>query len=93
MKVVQDYLTSSIGYRLIARKYGIKSSSSVLFWIRRYETFGLKGLDVLSPDKIFDGSFKMNVLKWMNNGLKSIFETDFKRHSEPRLPSTAQINH
>ncbi|WP_370923931.1 hypothetical protein AB9X87_15770 (plasmid) [Lactiplantibacillus plantarum] len=27
------------------------------------------------------------------NGLKSIFETDFKRHSEPRLPSTAQINH
>lgn len=26
-------------------------------------------------------------------GLKSIFETDFKGHSEPRLPSTAQINH
>ncbi|AWV73376.1 benzoate transporter [Latilactobacillus curvatus] len=25
--------------------------------------------------------------------MKSIFETDFKRHSEPRLPSTAQINH
>ncbi|CAJ1176422.1 hypothetical protein CPEBRM1_ABPJDJAI_00040 [Companilactobacillus paralimentarius] len=29
----------------------------------------------------------------LQNGLKSIFETDFKRHSEPRLPSTAQINH
>ncbi|AWN84937.1 hypothetical protein LPEG9_13740 [Lacticaseibacillus paracasei] len=28
-----------------------------------------------------------------HTGLKSIFETDFKRHSEPRLPSTAQINH
>lgn len=27
------------------------------------------------------------------SGLKSIFETDFKRHSEPRLLSTAQINH
>ncbi|QBA78938.1 helix-turn-helix domain-containing protein (plasmid) [Lactiplantibacillus plantarum] len=26
-------------------------------------------------------------------GLKSVFETGFKRHSEPRLPSTAQINH
>ncbi|MCT2869897.1 benzoate transporter, partial [Limosilactobacillus fermentum] len=26
-------------------------------------------------------------------GLKSIFETGFKKHSEPRLPSTAQINH
>ncbi|QPI89758.1 CRISPR-associated protein Cas4 (plasmid) [Lacticaseibacillus paracasei subsp. tolerans] len=29
----------------------------------------------------------------LRDGLKSIFETDFKRHSEPRLPSTAQINH
>ncbi|WP_367376882.1 KxYKxGKxW signal peptide domain-containing protein [Lactiplantibacillus plantarum] len=28
-----------------------------------------------------------------SSGLKSIFETGFKRHSEPRLPSTAQINH
>lgn len=27
------------------------------------------------------------------HGLKSIFETNFKRHSEPRLPSTTQINH
>ncbi|WP_251908084.1 IS3 family transposase [Latilactobacillus sakei] len=75
MKVVQDYLTSSIGYRLIARKYGIKSSSSILFWIRRYETFGLKGLDVLSPDKIFDGSFKMNVLKWMKTNKASYPKT------------------
>ena len=29
----------------------------------------------------------------LKDGLKSIFETGFKRHSEPRLPSTAQINH
>ncbi len=32
-------------------------------------------------------------LGFKENGLKSIFETGFKRHSEPRLPSTAQINH
>ncbi len=93
IKVVQDYLTSPLGYKLIARKYGIKSNSLVVSWVQRYKAFGPKGLDVLSPEKTFDGSFKMNVLKWMNNGLKSIFETDFKGHSEPRLPSTAQINH
>ena len=29
----------------------------------------------------------------IRSGLKSIFETGFKRHSEPRLPSTAPINH
>ena len=27
----------------------------------------------------------------LKDGLKSIFETGFKRHSEPRLPSTVQI--
>jgi hypothetical protein len=41
------------------------------------------------------GSVKKNefILSNLKDGLKSIFETDFKRHSEPRLPSTAQINH
>ncbi|MEK1965681.1 transposase, partial [Latilactobacillus sakei] len=71
IRVVQDYLTSPIGYRLIAKKYGIKSSSSVLFWVRRYKTFGLEGLDVLSSEKIFDGSFKVNVLKWMKTNKAS----------------------
>ncbi|MCG0743178.1 IS6 family transposase [Lactiplantibacillus plantarum] len=36
------------------------------------------------------------IYRWVqeySNGLKSIFETDFKRHSEPRLPSTAQISY
>ncbi len=40
------------------------------------------------------GTFGENFGKVLTKvGLKSIFETDFKRHSEPRLPSTAQINH
>ncbi|MCP8867871.1 transposase, partial [Latilactobacillus curvatus] len=49
IKVVQDYLTSSLGYELIARKYGIKSNSLVVSWVQRYKAFGPKGLDVLSP--------------------------------------------
>ncbi|MCM0725378.1 transposase, partial [Latilactobacillus curvatus] len=35
IKVVQDYLTSSLGYELIARKYGIKSNSLVVSWVQR----------------------------------------------------------
>ena len=46
-------------------------------------------------------TYKDSIVHWferdghtkVDSGLKSIFETDFKRHSEPRLPSTAQINH
>ena len=39
-----------------------------------------------------DGKLLLNAY-YAFSGLKSIFETGFKRHSEPRLPSTAQINH
>ncbi|ANK61261.1 MULTISPECIES: GmrSD restriction endonuclease domain-containing protein [Lactobacillaceae] len=38
-------------------------------------------------------SWKDEQIETLFDGLKSIFETGFKRHSEPRLPSTAQINH
>ncbi|WP_262351278.1 alpha/beta hydrolase [Lactiplantibacillus plantarum] len=38
-------------------------------------------------------SYSGAIKKGERHGLKSIFETGFKRHSEPRLPSTAQINH
>ncbi|WDC91534.1 IS3 family transposase [Latilactobacillus curvatus] len=75
IKVVQDYLTSSLGYELIARKYGIKSNSLVVSWVQRYKAFGPKGLDVLSPEKTFDGSFKMNVLKWMKTNKASYPKT------------------
>ncbi|MEW6191205.1 MAG: transposase, partial [Bacillota bacterium] len=40
IKVVQDYLTSPLGYKLIARKYGIKSNSLVVSWVQRYKAFG-----------------------------------------------------
>lgn len=75
IKVVQDYLTSSLGYELIARKYGIKSNSLVVSWVQRYRAFGPKRLDVLSPKKTFDGSFKMNVLKWMKTNKASYPKT------------------
>lgn len=71
IKVVQDYLTSPLGYKLIARKYGIKSNSLVVSWVQRYKAFG----DGLSPEKTFDGSFKMNVLKWMKTNKASYPKT------------------
>lgn len=43
--------------------------------------------------KSIENEHRIDNLTHINYGLKSIFETDFKRHSEPRLPSTAQINH
>ncbi|OAP97578.1 helix-turn-helix domain-containing protein [Ligilactobacillus aviarius] len=41
--VVQDYISSSVGFRKIAAKYNI-SKSQVCAWYHSYETFGIAGL-------------------------------------------------
>ncbi|MCT2880620.1 helix-turn-helix domain-containing protein, partial [Latilactobacillus curvatus] len=53
----------------------LKSNSLVVSWVQRYKAFGPKRLDVLSPKKTFDGSFKMNVLKWMKTNKASYPKT------------------
>ncbi|WP_261913784.1 hypothetical protein [Lacticaseibacillus paracasei] len=50
-------------------------------------------LQIISKDDYQRIRIAMKKTHVFEAGLKSIFETDFKRHSEPRLPSTAQINH
>jgi D-serine dehydratase len=58
---------------------------------KRYRKYKITRIEYL---KIVGSSTQKKHLKaFAYNGLKSIFETGFKRHSEPRLPSTAQINH
>ncbi|MFL2030358.1 IS3 family transposase [Loigolactobacillus zhaoyuanensis] len=74
-KVVQDYLTTSLGLELIARKYRIKSHTTVNKWVRQYQYFGTEGLEVRRPEKVYDGSFKVNVLKWMKTNQASLTET------------------
>ncbi|WP_156647815.1 helix-turn-helix domain-containing protein, partial [Loigolactobacillus coryniformis] len=65
LHVVQDYLTSSLGFILIARKYQIKSHATVNKWVRQYQRFGVSGLEVRRPEKVYDGNFKVTVLNWM----------------------------
>ena len=75
VQVVKDYLSSSLGYGLIARKYNIKCHSLVISWVHRYQAFGSSGLNVLAPKKVFDGSFKVDILKWMKTNKASYPET------------------
>lgn len=75
IKVVQDYLASSQGLRLIARKYGIKSKDTVLKWVKQYEKYGVIGLEIRSPKMVYDGSFKLNVLNWMKTNNAALTET------------------
>ena len=75
LHVVQDYLTSSLGFILIARKYQIKSHATVNKWVRQYQRFGVSGLEVRRPEKVYDGNFKVTVLNWMKTNQASITET------------------
>ena len=67
-------------YNLIHAKFGNNFSIDELD-IQKLET----QYNQITGETIFSNG--------ISSGLKSIFETDFKRHSEPRLPSTAQISH
>ncbi|WP_133278361.1 helix-turn-helix domain-containing protein [Secundilactobacillus malefermentans] len=60
-KVVQDYLTTSLGLKLIARKYQIKSYTTVNKWIRQYQHFGTEGLEVRRPGKVYDRKLQEQV--------------------------------
>lgn len=75
LHVVQDYLTSSLGYKLIAQKYHIKSDTTVMKWVKQYETLGLNGLSVKRPQKVYDGTFKLDVLNWLKLNKASLYET------------------
>ncbi|GED93272.1 hypothetical protein LBSG162_23770 [Lentilactobacillus buchneri subsp. silagei] len=60
-------------------------------WKNNYKAYGYPRITiamrrlgvVIGPNRVYR----------LMAGLKSIFETGFKRHSEPRLPSMVQINH
>ena len=85
--VVQEYLnTSSIGFDLLARKYGIKSNATISKWVNQYKMFGEEGLEVRRPKYIYDGSFKVNVLKWLKTNNASLLKTAI--HFNISEPST-----
>ena len=85
-RVVQEYLNSSVGIGQLARKYGIKSDASILKWVNQYQVFGEEGLEVRRPTFIYDGSFKVNVLKCLKTNNASLSETAL--HFNISEPST-----
>lgn len=83
-KIVQEHFDTAISMTLLARKYGIKSRTTVYKWVTQYQAFGDAGLEVRSPTFIYAGSFKVKVLKWLKAHHASLPETAIHFHlSEP----------
>ncbi|QCR31961.1 helix-turn-helix domain-containing protein [Lysinibacillus sp. SGAir0095] len=64
LMVVQEYLSGSLGYRAIAKKYGI-ADSPLRRWVRAYKEFGRNGISVKKTKQFYSVQFKIDVLNFM----------------------------
>ncbi|MCM3390733.1 transposase [Ureibacillus chungkukjangi] len=64
LMVVQEYLSGSLGYRTIAKKYGI-ADSPLRRWVRAFQEFGRDGLSVKKTKQFYSVQFKIDVLNFM----------------------------
>ncbi|WP_034908041.1 helix-turn-helix domain-containing protein [Eremococcus coleocola] len=44
MKVVAEYLSDTIGYKPLAKKYKMKDTQQIRRWVNAYQTSGITGL-------------------------------------------------
>lgn len=61
-KVIKEYEETEISLNELARKYEIKSPKSIREWIRKYEIYGLSGIE--NPKNLnYPSDLKQNVIK------------------------------
>lgn len=64
LKIVKEYLEGSLGYRVLARKYGLPSPTSLEYWVSNYKAYGEAGLSERRPPKHYDPLFKLKVVHY-----------------------------
>ena len=75
LKVVRDYLNGPLGYKLLARKYGMKSIAPIIRWAAVYNKYGADGLEVKKTKAFYPVQFKLDVLSFMKRTGASENET------------------
>lgn len=65
LKIVAEYLGGTLGYNLLAKKYGIPAESQVRRWVRAYKEFGEDGLRRKYFKQVYPVKFKLDVLNFM----------------------------
>ena len=84
-KIVLEYLTGG-GSKLLEKKYCIGSHKTILDWVNRFKKYGFDSFHFRSPKDVYDGYFKLEVLKWMKSIKASLSETAV--HFDISTPST-----
>jgi transposase len=75
LMVVREYEEGKFGYKLLAKKHGIKSYSQVMRWVDIYEKLGAMGLKRKKHKETYSVQFKLDVLSFMKRTGSSETET------------------
>lgn len=78
LMVVKEYKEGILGYKLLAKKHGIKSHKQIINWVNNYERFGTEGLMRKAQNKTYSVPFKLDVLSFMKRTGHSVTETALK---------------
>lgn len=73
--VVREYQEGQLGFKLLAKKHGIKSHKQIINWVKNYEKFGPEGLMRKKQNKTYSVQFKLDVISFMKRTGSSVIET------------------
>ena len=65
LKLVEEYVEGPLGYKLLARKYGLPDPSPIKRWVRAYQALGMEGLRKKQMKQMYSVQFKVDVLHFM----------------------------
>jgi len=74
LRIVNEYLQGTLGYRSLAKKYQIPSQSQIETWVRQYKQEGKNGLQP-KEKQVYTGEFKLNVLNYIKTTGASYSQT------------------
>lgn len=75
LKLVKEYENGNLGYKSLAKKYGIPDSSPIRKWVNFYKLYGKEGLSPKKSKEVYPVHFKLDVLQFMKQTGSSYQET------------------
>lgn len=76
IKLVTEYLSGNLGYKLLAKKYNMPSQTPLQDWVRAYKTQGMEGLKRKKVKEVYSVQFKLDTIQFMFETGASYQETD-----------------
>lgn len=75
LKIVHEYLNSSLGYKRLTKKYNLSHHSLLQRWVNQYLESGPEGLDKKMKNSSYTRDFKVSVLRFRQENQLSYRET------------------